>query len=253
MGETTGIEWTDATWNPWHGCHKVSPGCDNCYMFTEKAMYGQDGDIVRRSKTKFDEPLKWIRSGEIPTYCFTCSWSDWFINEADSWRSEAWDIIRQTPQITYQILTKRAGRILSHLPADWGGGWNNVWLGVSVENRDALPRLDSLRRVPAKTRTVSFEPLLEDIGQPNLEGIHWAILGGESGARARPFDINWFDGIKAACDRYGTKLFVKQIGRKPNAGGIPVESKGKGGDMLYWPEYMRIREYPETTGSRGER
>jgi protein gp37 len=246
MGETTSIAWTEATWNPWHGCHKVSPECGNCYMFTEKKMYGQNGDIVVRSRTKFTEPLKWVRSGNPPHMCFTCSWSDWFIGEADPWRSEAWDVIRRTPKITYQILTKRAGRILSHLPGDWGEGWPNVWLGVSVGGRAQLPRIDTLRRVPSKVRFVSFEPLLEEV-IPNLDGIHWAIVGGESGPKARPFNIYWFDAIAEACKRYGTKLFMKQIGKKPNANGLTVIAKGKGENPDEWPEYMRIREYPLDT------
>src|SRR6266498_5551388 len=123
MGETTGIAWTQRTWNPWHGCHKVSAGCKNCYMFREKRQYGQDPDVVVRSKTTFNAPLKWKDSALV----FTCSWSDWFIEEADPWRDEAWDVIRRTPHLTYQILTKRIERASSCLPKDWP--LKNVWLG----------------------------------------------------------------------------------------------------------------------------
>src|SRR3990167_1409537 len=102
MGTTTKISWADATWNPWQGCHHVSPGCLNCYMFSEKHMYGQDPDVVVRSKPPtFNMPLK-IKE---PKKIFTCSWSDWFIKEADPWRDEAWEIIKRTPQHTYLILT----------------------------------------------------------------------------------------------------------------------------------------------------
>ena len=100
--ENTKIQWTEATWNPWHGCQKVSPGCKFCYMYRDKERYGQDATTVLRSKTKFKEPLKW----KEPKVIFTCSWSDWFIEEADQWRDEAWETIRKTPQHTYQILTK---------------------------------------------------------------------------------------------------------------------------------------------------
>ena len=112
------ISWTEATWNPWMGCTKVSEGCDNCYMFREQRQYGNDPEVVRRSKTKFRFPL----TLKEPSLIFTCSWSDWFHVDADPWRDEAWEIVRATPQHTYQILTKRPGRILRHLPADWGDG-----------------------------------------------------------------------------------------------------------------------------------
>ncbi len=103
MGKESQIEWTEATWNPWHGCKKISPGCKNCYMYREKKRYGQDPHNVTKSKTTFKAPLGWKSSKTI----FTCSWSDFFIQEADDWRDDAWDVIRKTPEHTYQILTKR--------------------------------------------------------------------------------------------------------------------------------------------------
>ncbi len=136
MGKSTLIEWTNASWNPWRGCHKVSQGCKHCYMFRDQTKYGHDPNVVVRSKTTFNDPLKWtqhVRNG-AQLKVFTCSWSDWFIKEADPWRDEAWSIIRATPNIIYQILTKRAESIHDCLPEDWGNGWPNVWLGVSVEN-----------------------------------------------------------------------------------------------------------------------
>src|ERR1700690_4357975 len=107
MGITTGIEWTDASWNPWYGCHKVSQGCKGCYMFRDMLRYGRNPNLVARSKTTFGDPLRWPQK---PAMCFTCSWSDWLIEEADPWRDEAYDIIRATPWIAYQILTKRIER-----------------------------------------------------------------------------------------------------------------------------------------------
>src|SRR3990167_11527130 len=111
MSDKTHINWTEATWNPWHGCIKVSPGCKNCYMYREKNRYGQDPAVVVRSKpATFNAPLKW----KEPARVFTCSWSDFFIKQADPWRDEAWDIIYQTPHLTYLILTKRPERIEAH-------------------------------------------------------------------------------------------------------------------------------------------
>lgn len=114
MAKQTGIEWTEATWNPWHGCHKVSAGCKNCYMFREKKRFGHDPNVVVRSKTKFYDPLKW----KEPRTIFTCSWSDFFIEEADPWRDEAFAIMILTPH-TYQVLTKRPDRMLEWFNEKW--------------------------------------------------------------------------------------------------------------------------------------
>lgn len=127
------IQWTGDTWNPWHGCQKVSPGCKFCYMHRDKDRFKKDGSILLRSGDSiFNKPLK----AKEPTLFFTCSFSDWFEPRADEFRAEAWKIIKNTPQHTYQILTKRPERIKVHLPADWGNGYPNVWLGVSVENQE---------------------------------------------------------------------------------------------------------------------
>lgn len=120
MAHESKIEWTEATWNPWHGCHKVSPGCKNCYMFRDKARYGQDPNAVVRSKTKFYDPLKWTE----PRTIFTCSWSDFFIEEADPWRDEAFAIMALTPQHTYQVLTKRPERMLEYFAERDGEPFN---------------------------------------------------------------------------------------------------------------------------------
>lgn len=209
MGETTGIQWTDATWNPWHGCHKVSPGCKYCYMFREKARYGQDGNMVSRSKTTFNAPLKW----KEPKLIFTCSWSDWFVEEANPWRGEAEEIIRKTPQHTYQILTKRPERIAGNWPVP---PLPNVWLGVSVESLKYKYRIDQLRETPAATRFISFEPLLENVGIVDLRGIHWVIVGGESGPGARPMHPDWVRSIRDQCVAAGVPFFFKQWGEWQN-------------------------------------
>lgn len=213
MGERSAIEWTDATWNPWHGCTKVSPGCKHCYMYREKKQYGQNPAIVVRSKTTFTNPLKW----RAPKRIFTCSWSDFFHETADPWRAEAWDIIRRTPQHTYLVLTKRAERIRHCLPPLWGfKGWPNVWLGVSVETQEYAWRIEELARIPAAIRFVSAEPLL---GPLDLSGwlataIDWLIAGGESGPKARPMDLQWVRALREQCLAVepGVAFFLKQLG-----------------------------------------
>ena len=220
MSAISGIEWTDATWNPWHGCHKISPGCKNCYMYRDKARYGQDPNVVQRSKTTFTAPLKWTE----PKLIFTCSWSDWLIKEADPWREEAYDVIRATPRHTYQILTKRSDRFPGHVP---NPPLPNVWLGVSVESRAYLSRIDDLRRTSAAVRFLSLEPLLEDLGDISRHlavdaeigdgsgrtgPIDWVIVGGESGPGARPMHPDWVRSIRDQCVAAGVPFFFKQWG-----------------------------------------
>lgn len=232
MSEVSAIEWTESTWNPWSGCTHVSEGCDNCYMFTLKRRWGKDPEVVERSKTTFRDPLKW-KQGRMT---FTCSMSDFFHVAADDWRDEAWEIIRATPQHTYQILTKRPGRIVRHLPADWGEGYPNVWLGTSVENQENVHRVRVLLSVPARIRFISAEPLL---GPLNLElggtrhggtvfdvvaasegrnpwtekpRIHWVIVGGESGPRARPMEMEWARQLRDQCAESDISFFLKQLG-----------------------------------------
>jgi protein gp37 len=206
VAKTSAIEWTEATWNPWHGCHKVSPGCAHCYMYRDKLRYGQDPSQVLRSKSSFDAPIRW----KEPRVIFTCSWSDFFIQEADDWRDEAWDIIRRTPQHTYQVLTKRPERIHEHLPGDWP--FNNVWLGVSVENPRFYNRIETLVQIPAAVRFLSLEPLLAPMENLPLHGISWVVVGGESGPRCRPMEAEWVRKIRKQCGKAKTAFFFKQWG-----------------------------------------
>jgi protein gp37 len=215
MAEISSIEWTEATWNPWQGCKKISTGCKNCYMYRDKHRYGQDPTKVIRSKTTFYDPLKWTEARVV----FACSWSDWFIEEADEWRDDAWDIIRKTPRHTYQILTKRPERIYNNLPTDWGDGWRNVWLGVSIENQDYMYRKDMLCDIPACVLFISAEPLLGPLDFGPMECIHWVITGGESGPNARPIDLEWVRVIKEQCKRSGVSFFHKQNGGIKKIGG----------------------------------
>lgn len=208
MGTTTAIGWTEATWNPWHGCTKVSPGCAHCYMYAFKDRMRQDPRVIVRSAGNFTAPLKW----RDPRVIFTCSWSDWFIEEADPWRDAAWDVIRRTPKHTYQILTKRPERIAGRLP--WtrpADAWPNVWLGVSIETQRYVPRLDPLILAPAAHRFVSAEPLLGPLDLARyLPALDWVIVGGESGPGYRTMDPVWAEAVVEQCSRAQVPLFVKQ-------------------------------------------
>jgi len=158
MGKNSAIEWTDHTLNFWQGCRPVSEGCVNCYMYRDKHRYGQDPTKVIRSK---DATFRSARKWKTPAKVFVCSWSDFFIEEADEWREEAWSEIRQAPHLTWIILTKRPQNISDRLPGDWGNGWPNVWLGVSAENQPAADeRIPILLQTPAVVRFVSVEPML---------------------------------------------------------------------------------------------
>lgn len=241
MGEQSAIEWTEKTYNPWQGCTQVSAGCDLCYMFREKRRWGQDPEIVVRSKPHtFNAPLRW----KEPAFVFTCSWSDWFHKAADAWRPEAWEIVRRTPHLTYQILTKRPGRIMRHLPEDWGEGYPNVWLGVSVEDQSVAHRIKQLLAVPARLRFLSCEPLIGPLslrefppfiahmGAAAIEcehgfdacptcdrGIDWVIAGGESGAGWRETKPEWLRTLRDECAEAHVPFFLKQLGGWPNKRG----------------------------------
>jgi len=219
MGQTSAIEWTDATWNPWQGCTKVSPACAHCYMFREMKRYGKDPAIVRRSMpSTFRLPLKQKRTGEhaIPSgwKIFVCSWSDFFHEWADAWRDDAWEIMRTRRDVVYQLVTKRPERILDHLPADWGEGWPHVWVGTTVEDQErAKQRLPILSRIPAAVRWVSYEPALGPIkwGQ-HLKKLDWIVCGGESGPQARPMHPDWARSTRDECQAAGVSFFFKQWG-----------------------------------------
>jgi len=213
MGKTTGIEWADATWNPWIGCTKVSAGCANCYMFREQKRFGHDPTKLRRSKTTFEEPLKW----KDPRRIFVCSWSDFAYERVPmSWVDEAWEIMRRADWHTYMILTKRPHSLRNILPSDWDwdNGWPHVWIGVTVEDRDNMCRLVALEDFPARVRFVSAEPLLGPL--PDLYSflptLNWCIVGGESGPNARPMKPEWVRDIRDQCLAYDIPFFFKQWG-----------------------------------------
>lgn len=257
MMENSKIQWCDSSWNPWQGCIKVSPGCKLCYMYRDKKRYGQDPrNVVRSKPPTFNAPLKWFK----PQRVFTCSWSDFFIKEADSWRQDAWDIIRQTPHLTYQILTKRPENILDRLPDDWGDGWPNVWLGISAENQEQLDRrMIPFTAIRAKIKFLSCEPLLGELDLSRWLGlvknkhlgdwakyrpdVNWVIIGGESGPNARPMSLDWARKIDYQCQQAAIPVFWKQLGAV-QARNLGLKDS-KGGDPGEWPFEGR-REFPES-------
>lgn len=237
MADRSAIEWTEATWNPVTGCDRVSAGCDHCYAMTLakrlKAMgsekYQNDGD-PRTSGPGFgltihpqilDEPRRWRQ----PRTVFVNSMSDLFHARVPvGFIRDVFDVCRDTPQHTYQVLTKRSLR-LRRLgeTLDWP---SNVWMGVSVENADALPRVDHLRDVPAAVRFLSCEPLIGPLDGLKLDGIHWVIAGGESGPGHRPIDGEWVRGIRNVCQDAGVAFFFKQWGgRTPKAEGRELDGQ----------------------------
>jgi protein gp37 len=166
------------------------------------------GTVTRAAAGTFNSPLSKLKGPLI----FTCSTSDFFHPDADEWREEAWDIIRRTQSI-YQILTKRIELVPERLPVDWGDGWDNVWLGVSVESERYLGRVFKLQGVPAAKRFISYEPALDGVNfGPTLKYMDWLISGGESGYTPRPASLDWFRSVRAQCDVAGIPYFHKQHG-----------------------------------------
>ncbi len=228
MAETS-IEWTDATWNPVAGCTVLTAGCANCYAMRMSARLeamGADkyrgltrksgGRAVWTGKITLDEkslvsPHSWSK----PRKVFVNSMSDLFHPDVPAeFVARVWLTMKETPRHTYQILTKRPERmaeVLSYPPFET---LTNVWLGTSVEDGRVLSRLDALRRVPAVVRFVSLEPLIGSVADGDLAGIHWAIVGGESGPRSREMKPEWVDEIEAMCRRSGSAFFFKQWGGK---------------------------------------
>jgi protein gp37 len=211
---TTKIEWTDKTWNPVTGCSKVSAGCMNCYaevMARRLQAMGQNkyrnGFNITVHNNVLEEPLYW----KTPHTIFVCSMSDLFHNNVpDQFINEVIRTIKLTPQHRYQLLTKRAERMTEYFQKH--SIPSNVWLGVTVENQLAKTRIDFLRQLKASVCFLSCEPLLEDLGELNLENIDWVIVGGESGTSARPMKEEWVLSIKEQTEMQGSTFFFKQWG-----------------------------------------
>lgn len=272
MGKVTGIEWTDATFNPWWGCAEVSPGCDNCYARelakrTRGLAWGPGAPRVLASENVWRQPLAWNEEAEREGRrhrVFCASMADVFDAEAPIGALDRlWGLIRATPMLDWQLLTKRPANIRSRLPVDWSAhGYGNVWLGVSAETQAHLEqRLPAILRIPARCHFVSAEPLLGPLDlwpswtrRNDLGGaLDWLIIGGESGPKSRPFEPDWAHDLLQQCARRkaageGPAPFVKQLGtawaqqrRKRHGRADP-----KGGDIAEWPLGLRVRTFPPT-------
>jgi protein gp37 len=237
MATRTGIQWTEVTWNPVTGCDRVSPGCDRCYALSMsrrlKAMgarsYQNDGD-PRTSGPGFGltmhpqlltQPRTWAGSRTV----FVNSMSDLFHAHVTlSFIRDVFDVIRETPQHTYQILTKRSLRLRRlSTSLDWP---ENLWMGVSVEDMDHAGRVDHLREVPAAVRFLSCEPLLGALDQLDLAGMNWVIAGGESGPSYRPVNVNWVRTLRDRCLSEDVPFFFKQWGgRTPKQQGRELDGR----------------------------
>jgi protein gp37 len=236
MSTNSKIEWTDATWNPVRGCTKISPGCKHCYAerFAErfrgvKGHPFEQGFDLRLIPAKVAEPLSWRK----PQRIFVNSMSDLFHdNVPTEYIQSVFAVMNQADWHQYQVLTKRAERLeeLSHkLP--WAP---HIWMGVSVENKDYLWRIDHLRRTKAHIKFLSIEPLLGPLGKINLRGIDWVIVGGESGPGARGMNAEWVTAIKGQCVRAGVAFFFKQWG------GVQKKRHGRELEGRTWDEMPKL-------------
>lgn len=227
MSLDSAIEWTDATWNPVRGCTKVSPGCKHCYAETFAERFRgvkghpyEQGFDLRLVPEKLGEPLRW----RVPKMIFVNSMSDLFHDAVpDEYIWAVAKVMVAANWHTYQVLTKRSARIqkLLNSTLSFAAKQPHIWWGVSAENKTyGLPRIEHLRKTNAAVRFLSVEPLLEDLGQVNLTGIDWVIVGGESGAGARPMKKEWVVSMRNQCRKSGVAFFFKQWGgvRKSVAG-----------------------------------
>lgn len=228
MAQTSRIEWTEATWNPVTGCHQISPGCAHCYAktFAERwrgipGHHYEQGFDLRLWPERLAQPLRWRR----PRVIFVNSMSDLFHEGIpEEYIVEVFDVMEQAPQHTFQVLTKRDERLAALAPRlPWP---ENVWMGVTIENRRFVHRADQLREVPAAVRFISAEPLLGPLDGLDLAGIDWLISGGESGHRHRRVDPEWLRELRDRCQAEGVAYFFKQWGgRTPKAGGRMLDGR----------------------------
>lgn len=211
------IGWTHHTWNPWWGCNKVSAACQFCYIGQIMRRSGNEPfHGPKRTKTTWKTPFTWNRKAEKTGQrlrIFTCSMSDFFHPGADAWRDEAWEIMRQCEHLDWLVLSKRPELIRDRLPRDWGNGYRNAWLGVTIEDQSQIQRLDILAKIPAAIRFVSAEPLLGPIrfGR-RIEKLGWVITGCEKAAKKdrRVMSEDWVRSIRDECDKAAKALFHKQ-------------------------------------------
>lgn len=235
MGANTGIQWTQSTWNPVTGCTKISAGCDNCYAeriaerFRGTPSFINGFDLTLRPE-RLQQPLKWKK----PRMIFVNSMSDLFHKDIpEEFQDNVFDVMEAASQHTFQVLTKRSILMFHYITSRYLRCQLpiNIWLGVSVENGGQFSRITHLQQTVAGVRFLSIEPLLGPIEKLPLKGIHWVIVGGESGANARHMNPDWARAIRDQCAAAGVPFFMKQMARKATI-----------------PDDLMIREYP-TTGT----
>lgn len=259
MANNTSIQWTDVSWNIARGCSIVDADCKFCYMYRESLKGTRyDPKVVKQTKTVFDLPLK-IKE---PSKIFTCSLTDFFHEDCDAFRGEAWDIIRKCPQHTFQILTKRPERIKDQLPEFWPEIKDRVWMGTSIGSQQAMTRLYDLLESGANCMYfLSLEPLHTAVHLPLYDtygrdlnrnkikdALKWVIIGGESGNetgqyRYRPCNLEWIEFLVYDCETCGIPVFVKQMGTHL-AKEMQLTDR-HGGDITEWPAHLQIRQFPQ--------
>ncbi len=208
-------------WNPWHGCQKLSTGCKHCYVYRGDAKRNVDSTQVTRTKN-FDLPLHKKRNGEYKapagTLLYTCFTSDFFLEEADAWRTEAWDMIRERSDLNFLIITKRIDRFAACTPADWGEGYPNVTICCTIENQDRADyRMPIYKAAPIQHKILICEPLLERIDLTAYGIGAWVeqvVVGGESGKEARPCDFEWVMELHHLCKQQHVSFWFKQTGAR---------------------------------------
>ena len=267
MAEQSKIEWTDHTFNPWTGCTKITPGCDTCYAeaWSKRSGHVKWGNHQRKRTTAdyWKAPAIWNRNADRfeavhghRQRVFCASLADVFDNQAEAaWRSDLFELIRQTPRLDWLLLTKRPSNIAKMLPADWGSGYENVWLGTTAEDQDRFDqRWKFLASVPAAVRFVSYEPAIGPLSIAKVDQKpDWLIVGGESGAGARPMNATWVRSIVDECEAFGVSPFFKQWGTPSNNPLFrdrkvsmeftrDIDPYGKGGGLL---DGRIIREFPQ--------
>ena len=251
MADNSAIEWTNATWNPVTGCTKISAGCDNCYAerFAERFRgvkghpYEKGFDVTLRPE-RLDQPLKWRR----PRMIFVNSMSDLFHKQVPrDFVERVFDTMEQADRHVFQVLTKRSSLMRRFANARYpnGGAPAHIWLGTSVEDGTKLSRVRHLQETNAAIRFLSLEPLIGPITSLDLDGIHWVIVGGESGPRARPMDPDWVRDLRDQCLARGVAFFFKQWGGlRPKSGGRTLDAR----EWNEWPvpitdEGITVRRY----------
>ena len=258
MSKDTGIEFCTATHNFWIGCIKISRGCKYCYFYREyDGRFKKDATKVKKGEAKFDAPLRWTK----PELIFINSWSDFFIGQADQWRKEAWEVIKNTPQHTYIIITKRAEMIKSRLPADWENGYANVIIMVSIEDQQAFDkRVKHLFEIPGN-RGLILEPLLGPVNISSalevtlphkvVKPLKWIIVGGETGNDIGPYKYRmcrreWLADIVKQSREKEVPVFVKQLGTGLSKQlELAGDRAGSNFKNPRFPQYLKFRQYPQ--------